>query len=84
MTRAIVAGVRTTPAPAVCDSDAALEGHVRMVRAEYGDMPGLRLTLSQAARLFGLTVKESERVLSLLTDEGFVVCDVTGMYRRHE
>ena len=84
MRRAIVTGARTTPEPAVSDSDPTLEGHIRMVRAEYRDMPGLRLTLSQAARLFGLTVKESEQVLSLLVDGGFVFRDVTGVYRRIE
>ena len=83
MRRDIVIGARTTPAPAVYDSDATLEGHARMVRAEYCEMPGLRLTLSQAARLFGLTIKESERVLSLLVDRGFVARDLTGVYRRN-
>jgi hypothetical protein len=54
-----------------------------MVRAEYREMPGLGLTLPQAARFFALTPHESERVLAQLIDEGLVFRDLTGVYRRH-
>ena len=40
------------------------------VRAEFRDMPGLRLTCGQAQRLFGLRVDICERVLSSLVEEG--------------
>jgi hypothetical protein len=59
------------------------DGTVRMVRAEYWEMPGLALTIPQAARLFALTPHDSERVLAQLIDEGLVFRDVTGVYRRH-
>jgi hypothetical protein len=52
------------------------------IRAEFLEMPGLRLTLGQAARVFGdepLTVK---RLLGELAREGFLVRDRRGMYRR--
>lgn len=45
------------------------ELHVR-IRAEYGEMPGLTLTLAQAARLFSLDPERCERVLGALVDGG--------------
>jgi hypothetical protein len=52
------------------------------IRAEYAEMPGLALTVRQAARLWCLNVSQSERLLSRLMDEGFLVRDVRGSYRR--
>ena len=43
--------------------------HAR-VRAEYREMPGMRLTLAQAARLFNLELGACERVLESLVLEG--------------
>jgi hypothetical protein len=63
--------------------DSILDRTVRMVRAEYREMPGLGLTLPQAARFFALTPHESERVLAQLMAEGLVFRDMTGVYRRH-
>ena len=63
--------------------ESILDRTVRMVRAEYREMPGLGLTLPQAARFFALTPHESERVLTQLIDEGLVFRDQTGVYRRH-
>ena len=40
------------------------------VRAEFRDMPGLRLTCGQAQRLFGIRVDVCERVLASLVEEG--------------
>jgi hypothetical protein len=42
--------------------------HLR-IQAEYGEMPGLRLTLSQASRLFNLERTLCERVLAALVDQ---------------
>jgi hypothetical protein len=38
------------------------------VRAEFTEMPGLRLTLPQASRLFNLERTQCERVLVTLVD----------------
>jgi hypothetical protein len=38
------------------------------VLGEYGEMPGLRLTVPQAARLFGITPDFAEAVLEELRD----------------
>ena len=64
-------------------SESIREDTVRMVRAEYREMPGLGLTMAQAARLFALTPHELEHVLAQLIDEGLVFRDRTGIYRRH-
>lgn len=45
-------------------------------------MPGLVLTLPQAGRLWGLSPRRTERLLSALVDAGFLVCDKTKAYRR--
>lgn len=47
------------------------------VRAEYWDMPGLTLTLAQAARLFDVDRARCERVLGSLVDGGVLVTDGT-------
>jgi len=43
--------------------------HAR-VRGEYREMPGLRLTLPQAARLFNLDPAQCEQVLDALVTDG--------------
>jgi hypothetical protein len=43
--------------------------HAR-IRSEYHEMPGLRLTVPQAARLFGLERTSCERVLNTLVVDG--------------
>jgi hypothetical protein len=43
--------------------------HVR-IRAEYAEMPGLRLTIPQASRLFDVDVRRCERVLGGLVQIG--------------
>jgi hypothetical protein len=44
------------------------ELHLR-VQAEFAEMPGLKLTLSQASRLFNLERTLCERVLETLVDK---------------
>ena len=52
------------------------------IEAEYMEMPGLRLTLTQAARLWNLSVRQSERVLAALVERRFLIRDSRGAYRR--
>lgn len=52
------------------------------VRAEYVDMPGLNLTLAQAARLFGVTVGDAQHLLSEMVEEHFLERDTGGLYKR--
>lgn len=53
-----------------------------LVHAEYEEMPGLSLTPRQAAKLWGLSQFESEQLLTGLVDEGFLMRDRRGAYRR--
>jgi hypothetical protein len=45
---------------------------VTRIRAEYLELPGLRLTLSQASRLFGVERVECEHVLTELVSHRFL------------
>ena len=50
---------------------------VHSIRAEFEEMPCLRLTQGQARRLFGLRADVCERVLSSMVEDGTLVrgCD---------
>lgn len=43
------------------------------IRAEYREMPGLRLTFAQACRLWQVDVPTCSVVLQALVDEGFLI-----------
>ena len=45
-------------------------------------MPGLVLTLPQAARLWDLSESRSALLLSMLVETGFLICDKKTVYRR--
>ena len=45
------------------------------VQAEFVEMPGLRLTLAQAARLFSIESNQCQRVLDTLVLAGHLVTD---------
>ena len=57
----------TTRAPGLVQIDCALR---ERVRGEYLEMPGLRLTLAQASRLFNLEVTHCAQVLDALVRDG--------------
>ena len=57
---------------------------VRRVVNEYQQMPGLRLTMLQARRLFGLDLAACERVLSGLVAIGFLARNSRGLYVRRD
>ena len=62
--------------------DDGLTPLVRRVRSEFLEMPCLRLTTAQAARLWSLDRRTSERVLEGLTDAGFLLRNREGAYLR--
>jgi hypothetical protein len=73
------------PAPAVDrrkPSDRLMSNDVARIRKEYVEMPGLVLTLPQAARLWSLSESRSALLLSLLVETGFLICDKKTVYRR--
>jgi hypothetical protein len=70
-------GIRQPP------PDPARSGQlVQRMRAEYIEMPGLMLTLRQAARMWCETAERTEAALTELVERGFLVRDVHGAYRR--
>ena len=68
-------------APSILDRVRA-ESILDRARAEYLEMPGLCLTVPQAARLLGVNVHESEQVLSGLEAAGLLRRNHKGAYLR--
>ena len=60
-------------------SEDALE---RRVRSGYREIPGLRLTLEQAMRMWALDRDSCKRVLDSLVRAHFLELDRTGRYAR--
>ena len=50
------------------------------LRNEFLSMPGLTVTLSQAARLVGVRLEHAREMLGELEHDGFLVCDEKGAY----
>jgi hypothetical protein len=57
---------------------------IRRVRAEFLEMPGLRLTSDQARRLWGLDAGTCQWLLGALVDTHFLTRSADGRYRRVE
>lgn len=57
---------------------------VRRVRGEYREMPGLRLTVRQAQRLWALDASTCESLLDSLVQDGFLAHARDGSYGRAE
>ena len=55
---------------------------MRIVKAEYAEMPGLLLTPLQMQRLWGLDARSLDAVLTTLVRTGFLVRRPTGNYGR--
>ena len=66
--------LQTASPPTPSDSRNDLDLH-RRIRAEFGEMPGLKLTLRQAARLFNIEPGRCERVLGALVAGGELSTD---------
>ena len=57
-----------------------LDALVARVRGEYCEMPGLRLTISQACRLWQVEMSTCERMLEQLVCKGFLYKTDDGAY----
>jgi Fic family protein len=53
---------------------------LRRARAEYLEMPGLRLTRAQAQRLWGVDARTCEQLLSALTETRFLARTKDGAF----
>ena len=59
-----------------------IEGAITRLRAEYMEMPGLRLTPAQVQRLCGVEPTMCQAVLESLVDARFLRVTATGHYAR--
>jgi len=57
---------------------------VNRVRSEFSEMPGLRLSLPQAARLWGFDQADCRHVIDTLEDSGFLRRAPNGLIVRAE
>jgi hypothetical protein len=73
--------VPATPAPTASIRRADL---LRLIRAEYLQMPGLHLTAPQAHRLFGLDAASGTAALDALVAANFLKMTRRGAYVRAE
>ena len=46
---------------------------IDVIRREFGEMPGMRLTRAQIRRLWNLSLSECDRVVDALIADGFLV-----------
>lgn len=63
-------------------SSALSEGILERIRAEYAEMPGLRVTRQQAQRLWGLEEDACVAALDHLMQIGFLCRTFSGLYAR--
>jgi DNA-binding IclR family transcriptional regulator len=54
---------------------------LQLLKSEYLEMPGLRLTVQQASRLLALDVDKTQPLLEALVDTGFLRRTPTGFMR---
>ena len=55
---------------------------LRRIRGEFGEMPGLTLTVYQAQRMWNLRRSECEQLLNDLVVTGFLTCSPLGVFMR--
>ncbi len=72
-------GVRTVPRPGRRREEERVR-LARRIRAEYEEMPGLRLSVRQAARLFALDGSCCGRLLDECVREGWLCSKPGGVY----
>ena len=66
--------------PATADTKTAAAVWIERIDSEYREMPGLRLTLAQAARLWGLPTPRCRALLGALVERGRLVETPDGLY----
>ena len=64
--------------------DVTIENWLQLIRAEYLEIPGLRLTKQQVQRLWGLDAMMCEALLAALVDVRFLRCTRHEAYVRVE
>ncbi len=64
--------------------DATLSDWMRIIRAEYLEVPGLHLTKAQIRRLWGLDMETCDRLLDALIECRFLRRTKTDCYARRD
>ncbi|MGB2716029.1 MAG: hypothetical protein WBC51_17740 [Vicinamibacterales bacterium] len=59
-----------------------IDDAVELIRMEYAELPGLKLTFWQAQRLWNLSQDVCARALRILTDSQFLTRTADGAYVR--
>ena len=62
------------------DTTTAAAAWIELIDSEYREMPGLRLTLAQAARLWGLPAPQCRALLAVLVERGRLMETPDGLY----
>jgi len=68
--------------PSATEAGTRLDRMIPVIRGEFIEMPGMRLTRAQFQRLWSLTAHEGERILDCLLGTGFLVEGRDGLIRR--
>lgn len=63
-------------------ADTRIDAWLWLIRSEYSESPGLRLTLAQARRFWGLDDVMSAALFDALVDAGFLKQTKVGAYVR--
>lgn len=66
--------------PATADTTTVAAVWIERIDSEYREMPGLRLTLAQAARLWGLQAPQCRALLGALVERGRLMETPDGLY----
>jgi hypothetical protein len=74
--------VRIHPRPSIAESEVNMQSALERLRAEFLEMPGLRLTPQQVHRLCGLEQATCREVLDVLVSENFLCARPDGTYTR--
>ena len=69
-----------TGTPVTADTNTFAAVWTERIDSEYREMPGLRLTLAQAARLWGLQAPQCLALLGALVERGRLVETPEGLY----
>jgi hypothetical protein len=81
---AVCSGMQVGVDGGVAMSPAEIDAVVHRVRAEFLEMPGLQLTVPQAARLWGLDRDDCQRVIDTLVRTAFLRWTSAGIVMRVE
>ena len=76
-----MAVVTHAPAMVMSREREPLDSLVRIIRAEFGEMPGMWLTRAQFRRLWHLTEADCDRLLRHLLGSGFLTENGRGIGR---